>query len=145
NSQRSRLQIPPSLLSAKDECWPIKLKQCCRDILRWPRLDKDIEQLVRDCTPCLLSGKTSPPPLPPLGSLPWPTQPWDHIHLDICRELHDVPHHLRFLVVVYDLHSKWPEVAPVGSVTSSSIIAFLESLGPAKHSDDRQWPSNDVC
>lgn len=39
-----------------------------------------------------------------------------------------MPHHLRFLVVVYDLHPKWPEVAPVGSVMSSSIIAFLESL-----------------
>lgn len=106
----------------------VKLKQRCRDLVWWPGLDKDIEQLVRDCTPCLISGKTGSPPPPPLGSLPWPTKPWDHIQLDICGELHDVPHHLRFLVVCYDLHSKWPEVAPVGTVTSGSIIDFLELL-----------------
>lgn len=106
----------------------VRLKQRCRDLVWWPGLDKDIEQLVRDCAPCLVSGKTGSPVPVPLGSLPWPTQPWDHIQLDICGELHDVPHHLRFLVVVYDLHSKWPEVTSVGSVTSSSIIDFLELL-----------------
>ncbi len=33
----------------------VKLKQRCRDLVWWPGLDKDIEQLVRDCAPCLVS------------------------------------------------------------------------------------------
>ncbi len=93
----------------------VKLKQRCRDLVWWPGLDEDIEQLVGDFAPCLVSGKTGPPIPTPLGSLPWPTQLWDHIQLDICGELYDVPHNLFFLVVVYDLHSKWPEGTSVGS------------------------------
>ncbi len=107
---------PLSLLNSEDECWPWrKLKQRCRDLVWWPGLDKDIEQLVGDFAPCLVSGKTGPPIPTPLGSLPWPTQLWDHIQLDICDELYDVPHNLCFLVVVYDLHLKWPEGTSVGS------------------------------
>jgi len=37
-----------------------------------------------------------------------------------------VPHHQRFLVVAYDLHSKWPELTTSGSVTSQVIIDFLD-------------------
>lgn len=55
-------------------------------------------------------------------------QPWDHLQLDICGEIQGVPHHQRFLVVVYDLHSKWPELTATGSVTSEVIINFLDSL-----------------
>ncbi|KAJ8348754.1 hypothetical protein SKAU_G00273430 [Synaphobranchus kaupii] len=62
--------------------------------------------------------------------LPWPPCPWEHVQLDICGEIHgrSVPHHQRFLVVVYDLHSKWPEVVPVGTVTSHTIIRILDGL-----------------
>ncbi|KAJ8375049.1 hypothetical protein SKAU_G00056290 [Synaphobranchus kaupii] len=38
------------------------------------------------------------------------------------------PHHQRFLVVAYDLHSKWPEVVPAGTVTTRVIIDILEGL-----------------
>lgn len=107
----------------------VRLKQRCRDVVWWPGIDRDIEALVRDCTACLLSGKTrAPAPPPPMQPLDWPSQPWEHLQLDICGELHGVPHHQRFLVVVYDLHSKWPEVAPVGSVTAKVLIDILDSL-----------------
>lgn len=108
----------------------VKLKQRCRDLVWWPGIDHDIERLVRDCEPCLLSGKTGLPAPTPLQPVPWPSRPWDHLQLDICGEIHDhrVPHHQRFLVVVYDLHSKWPEVIPTGTVTSQTITQILESL-----------------
>ena len=48
--------------------------------------------------------------------------------MDICGEIHGVPHHQRYLIVVYDLHSKWPEVFPVGSVTSQIIINILDTV-----------------
>ncbi len=84
--------------------------------------------LVYDCAPCLLSGKTGAPAPPPLQPGDWPTKPWEHLQMDICGELASVPHHQRFLVVVYDLHSKWPEVVPMGSVTASALVDFLEQL-----------------
>lgn len=108
----------------------VKLKQRCRELVWWPAIDRDVEDLVRDCAACLLSGKTGPPASPPLQPLPWPSRPWEHVQLDICGEIHGrgVPHHQRFLVVVYDLHSKWPEVVPVGTVTSHVIIRVLDDL-----------------
>ncbi|KAG1940200.1 retrotransposable element [Pimephales promelas] len=106
----------------------VKLKQRCRDRVWWPGIDKDIEALVKDCAACLLSGKTGHQAPPPLQPLAWPSQPWDHLQLDICGEMQGVPHHQRFLVVVYDLHSKWPELIATGSVTSLVIINFLDSL-----------------
>lgn len=54
--------------------------------------------------------------------------PWSHIQLDICGELHNVPQHQRFLLVAYDLHSKWPEVLPTSSITTKVVIDFLSSL-----------------
>ncbi len=83
---------------------------------------------MKDCAACLLSGKTGHQAPPPLQPLAWPSQPWDHLQLDICGEIQGVPHHQRFLVVVYDLHSKWPELIATGSVTSQVIINFLDSL-----------------
>ena len=90
--------------------------------------------MVKECTACLVSGKTGPqPPSPPLPLQPLqPLQltgvPWEHIQMDICGELHGVPHHQRFLLVAYDLHSKWPEVVATGSVMARVVTYFLSSL-----------------
>ncbi|KAJ7991418.1 hypothetical protein DPEC_G00283640 [Dallia pectoralis] len=106
----------------------IKAKQRCRDVVWWPAMDRDLEGLIRSCAACLTSGKTGPPASTPLQPVDWTSAPWDHLQLDICGELHNVPHHQRFLVVVYDLHSKWPEVAPMGTVTSAAVVNFLDQL-----------------
>ncbi|XP_057713151.1 uncharacterized protein K02A2.6-like [Corythoichthys intestinalis] len=106
----------------------VRVKQRCRSLVWWPGIDRDIETMVKDCTACLISGKTGPPPTPPLQPLQWPATPWSHIQVDICGEFHGTPHHQRFLLVAYDLHSKWPEVLPVSSVTTQQITDFLSSL-----------------
>lgn len=108
----------------------VKLKQGCRNLVWWLGIDHDNEGLVRDCEPCLLSGKTGLPASTLVQPFPWPSHPWDQLQLDICGEIHDhrVPHHQRFLVVMYNLHSKWPEVIPAGTVTSQTITQILESL-----------------
>ncbi|KAJ8006677.1 hypothetical protein DPEC_G00109710 [Dallia pectoralis] len=106
----------------------VKAKQRCRDVVWWPAMGRDLEGLIRSCAACLTSGKSGPPASTPLQPVDWPSAPWDHLQLDICGELHNVPHHQRFLVVVYDLHSKWPEVAPMGTVTSAAVVNFLDQL-----------------
>ncbi len=88
----------------------VKVKQRCRDTVWWPHIDPDVEELVRNCACCLLSGKTGQPATAPLTSTPWPFSPWEHIQVDLCGELHGAPAHARYLLVVHDLHSKWPEV-----------------------------------
>ena len=47
----------------------VKVKQRCREVVWWPGIDGDVEAMVRDCTACLVSGKTGPLPAPPLQPL----------------------------------------------------------------------------
>ncbi len=50
------------------------------------------------------------------------------LQIDIFGEIQAAPQSHRFLVVVHDLHSKWPEIAATSSVTSATVIALLEKL-----------------
>ena len=116
--------LPAHVLSMahEDHLGIVRLKQRCRDLVWWPGIDHDIEALVRDCAACIHSGKTGPPATAlTTFSMASPS---------ICGEVHGqgVPHQQRFLVVVYDLHSKWPEVVHVGPVTTRAIIDILDSL-----------------
>ena len=96
-----------------------------------PGIDLEIEALVKDCAACLVSGKTGHQAPPLMQPLTWPAEPWEHLQLDICGEIHGVPHHQRFLVVAYNLHSNWTKVIVVGSVP-------LLPLGYSKDHHHRQ-------
>ena len=46
----------------------------------WPGLDQDIEKMVKGCLACQ-SCRNRPAPVV-LHSWPWPTGPWERIHID---------------------------------------------------------------
>jgi len=107
----------------------VKVKQHCRDIVWWATVDQDIKLMVKDCTARLLSGKSSPLTPALLSPVQWPSAPWKHLQVDLCGELHRaVPAHVRYLLVVYDFYSKWPEALPLGSVTTQSVIQRFDSV-----------------
>ena len=60
-----------------------RMKALARSFVWWPRLNKDIKDLVRSCPECQscrnLPGHTVPHP--------WifPEEPWRRIHADVCR------------------------------------------------------------
>ena len=83
---------------------------------------------VKHCQPCILSGKSVKPIPAPLQPIKWPEQPWEHVQIDIFGEVQIAPQTHKYLVVVYDLHSKWPEIAATGTVTSTAIIRILKDL-----------------
>lgn len=86
-------------------------------------INSEIEVLVKDCPACFVSGKMGNPHPP---STPHPSLAASAA--GICGEIHGVPHNQRYLVVVYDLHSKWPELTTTGLVTSQIIVDILDSL-----------------
>ncbi len=92
------------------------------------RMDKQVKNWVRDHEVCLLSGKSVRPRVAPLQPVQWPAGPWDRIQIDIFGELHAAPYSQRFMIVVHDLFSKWPEVQVVQNVTIATVIDFLQSL-----------------
>ncbi len=106
----------------------VRMKQRCRTTVWWPGMNHDVEAYVQHCVPCALSGKSTRPTTPPLQPIEFPPRPWHTLAIDIFGEVKWAPHHQRFLIVLVDLHSKWPEVAACGTVTSASVITFLTDI-----------------
>jgi hypothetical protein len=103
----------------------VRMKQRCRTTVWWPGLNTAIERHVRHCVACAVSGKSLRPTTPPLQPLDYPPRPWHTVAIDIFGEVKWASTHQQYLVVLVDLHSKWPEVAACGTVTSSSVISVL--------------------
>ena len=81
-----------------------------------------IATFFRDCEGCAVCEKSMKPTQPPLQPIHWPEKPWQHIQINIYGNVLATPLSQRFLVVVHDVHPKWPEIAATSTVTSSAII-----------------------
>lgn len=85
----------------------------------WPSIDADIERLVKNCHSCL---KQSTNRKMPLQQTEFPDRPWQRIAID-----------LFFLggkwwVVMTDYFSRYPELAPLSSLSSSAVINHCKSI-----------------
>ena len=92
-----------------------------RNYVWWPRLDKDIEQMVQSCDVCQQSR-----PLPqavPLSPWQWPSQPWSRIHIDYCGPIAG-----HMILIIVDAHSKWIEAKAVKTSTTEITIRILRSV-----------------
>ncbi len=106
----------------------VRMKCKAREAVWYRGIDADIEHYVGACEPCIISGKSISQTPGPLQPLPLPAGPWRRISVDVAGEFKAAPHHQRFLIVVTDHYSRWPEVAACENVTSATIITFLTQL-----------------
>ena len=78
----------------------VRMKGIARAHVWWPELSKAIEDTSYNCEACQSERKQ--PPVAPLQPWPWPTTPWDRIHIDYAGPL------LGYMyLVVVDSHWKW--------------------------------------
>lgn len=84
-----------------------KMKGLARTFVFWPRIDEDIERIVRACKPCQANANVIT-----VIPHPWmqPSAPWERVHVDYAG-----PFQGHSFLVVVDSFSKWPEVFPVPS------------------------------
>jgi len=101
-----------------------QMKAKCREAICWRDIDADVERFVRDCVPCVVSGKSVRPSPGNLHPVPLPTGPWRKLSMDIAGQF--IAH--RYMLVTIDYCSKWPEALTVEYVTSSAVINFLTTL-----------------
>ena len=97
------------------------MKSLARLYVRWPGIDIQIEQVVRDCAGFQLNRQA--PRVAPLHPWAWPTRPWEKINIDFAG-----PFLCSMSFIVIDAHSKWPEVITMKSATSERTIKLLRSL-----------------
>ena len=113
-----------------------KCRRRAREVLFWPGIPVDVEQMVTNCSVCADFAKKQPSePLKPTVPL---SLPWKKIGTDLF-EFHG-EHYL--LSVCY--RSKFPEVTKMESLRSSAVIDELEEAiwnpwDPSR-SGLRKWP-----
>ena len=98
-----------------------RMKRIARTLVWWPGLDKDIEERVQCCLEC--QSNQCSPPLSPLQPWKWPTRPWSRLHADFAG-----PFMGRMFLIIIDAHSKWLEVHPVTSITSTVTIQHMRTI-----------------
>ncbi|KFD54652.1 hypothetical protein M513_04352 [Trichuris suis] len=99
----------------------VAMKSMARFQVWWPGINKQIEMYVNQCDPCQRNRQK--PPEVPLLSWNVPGEPWTRIHVDIAGPFENF-----YWLVVVDAHSKWLEVIPMKSTTSTCVIKRLRQL-----------------
>ncbi|CAK1603219.1 unnamed protein product [Parnassius mnemosyne] len=99
-------QLCKSVLDAAYEGHPgiVAMKGRLRSKVWWPRIDKDVEQLVKACKGCTLVGLPNPPA--PMKRRELPAAPWIDVTMDLMGPL---PSN-EYLLVVVDYYSRYEEV-----------------------------------
>ena len=99
-----------------------KTKQLIREKLWFPRIDKNVEELIRSCIPCQANCTAAQPV--PLKMNELPPKPWHTVHVDFCGPFSTG----EYLLVVIDAYSRFPEVEIVKSTSAVSTIAKFERI-----------------
>ena len=118
-----RIVVPPSLrktmlsLIHKSHLGMVKVKQRAREVLFWPAMNKDIEDVVRQCVQCAeFQNKVSREPLKPT---PTTDLPYSEVGTDIF--------HFKDYLITVDYYSKFIEVDELKDLQSSTVINTLKS------------------
>ena len=122
----SRVVIPRGLqervLKMLHEMHPgmSRMKALARSYVWWPRIDSDIEALVRSCVTCLEHQKN--PASAPVHPWEQPFCAWQRLHIDFAEVLK-----MYFLIVV-DVYSRWLEVVKVAGTSTKETVNKLRSI-----------------
>ena len=103
-------------------------KRRIRESFWWPRMDVEIEEHVKNCVTCLMADKTLRVVKPPLLPVECPNRPWVKIGIDIMGPYQCLPGGAKYVVVMIDYGSKWPELKLVREVNTKVIIEFMREI-----------------
>jgi hypothetical protein len=103
----------------------VRTKRLLRQFYWWPGMDRQVEEFITHCNACQLSDKSVKTTQVPNQEVPTPDVPWQKVAIDICGPFSTAPHSKRFLLVMTDYYSKWPEVKATNNITSVTVIKFL--------------------
>ena len=92
-------------------------KSFARMYVWWPGIDREISEMVRQCSTCQQYRRQAP--VTPLSPWAWPKKPWDRVHIDHCQFDGHV------MLVVVDAFSKWIDVHLTRSTTAETTMELL--------------------
>lgn len=99
----------------------VKTKALSGSYVWWPKIDGNIEKIVRNCVPCqelqVSPEKSKLIPWKPCASI------WSRIHIDFAGPING-----QYLFIVIDSLSKWAEVFKTKDITSTFTIGKIREL-----------------
>ena len=97
----------------------VKSKQRAREVVYWPNMNKEIEDLVSKCETCL--QHRNKPAKEPMMIAPIPSLPWSKIGCDLFQL------GARNYLVMVDYYSNFIEVAQLSETISREVIENIKS------------------
>ncbi|EFP01961.1 hypothetical protein CRE_22892 [Caenorhabditis remanei] len=122
-----RILVPPTLrnrvLKMLHRAHPgiVRMKKLARGFVYWCGMDADIQKMVQSCDQCAAVAKG--PVKTTLCSWPMPTAPWQRVHADYAGPIHG-----KYYLVMVDAFSKWPEIRPTTSITTSATLKLFQHV-----------------
>lgn len=106
----------------------VRMKRKVRETYWWPGQDTDVERYVKHCKGCQRSEKSLAPSPVPLTRIPLPDKPWQKLAIDISGPFVIAPLQSKFIVVLMDYYSKFPEILLTPTITSNKVITWLNEI-----------------
>ena len=80
----------------------VRTKQLLRSLAWWPRMDKAVEDMVRECAVCQSSDRVllQRTRVAPLHPVPIPATCWSKLGIDVVGPIHGAPHSARFAITL---------------------------------------------
>lgn len=96
-------------------------KSIARNYVYWPKIDQDIESLIKSCEKCATAAKSPIKTL--LHSWPTPASAWQRIHIDYAGPIDST-----YFLVVVDAHSKWPEIITTKTISATATVDIMKEI-----------------
>ena len=97
----------------------VKTKQLARDLIFWPGMSKEIEEMVKKCEICLQYQNKQPKE--PMIIHEIPSLPWNKVATDLF-ELDG-----NYYIVMVDYYSNFIEVSPLPDTKTSTVLKVIKS------------------
>jgi len=115
----------------------VKCKSRAREVLFWPMMSKDIENVVHQCETCLLYRNRQQKE--PLISTPVSTKPWSYVATDL------FVHRGKHYVLVVDSYSNFPEVEELRNESSKCVVDAMKKIFGRQGIPDQVFSDNGPC
>lgn len=108
-------------------CGMARMKEIAQSYFWWPGLDGSIEEKAKTCSSCQKVRN-----VPQLHLWDFPKEAWQRVHVNFAGPFED-----KMFLVVFDAHSKWPEVAMVRPTTAEKCLVSSDRHSNSLATTDR--------
>ena len=124
--------MPESLYSKalqlvhEDHFGIVRSKHQLRSFAWWRKCSAMLEQLVKSCSACCETDKAQVVRDVPHGKIIKADEKFTTINIDISGPYNDAPSNFKYLLLVVDEYSRWPEVYALDNTHAKQIVISLK-------------------